>query len=131
MNLYSSLMNLGIISDTHDDIENVQKAINLFIEEKVEIVIHAGDYIFPGIVQEFGRLVNDHHVRFIRILGNNDGERDGLLKTFIDIGGELKGDFTELTDPDGMTFAIYHGKDDKLKDRLRDSGKYDVLICGH
>jgi predicted phosphodiesterase len=27
-------MKLGIISDTHDDIENVQKAINLFIDEK-------------------------------------------------------------------------------------------------
>ena len=38
-------MKIGIISDTHDDIENVQKAIEMFNLERVQYVIHAGDYI--------------------------------------------------------------------------------------
>ena len=64
-------MKIGIISDTHDDIENVQKAIEIFNAEKVDYVIHAGDYIFPGIVMEFKEL----NAKLFGVLGNNDGER--------------------------------------------------------
>ncbi len=44
-------MKIGIISDTHDDIENVQEAIQIFNKNKVDYVIHAGDYVFPGILK--------------------------------------------------------------------------------
>jgi uncharacterized protein len=46
-------MKIGIISDTHDDIENVQKAIEIFNGERVNCVIHAGDFVFQGVVKEF------------------------------------------------------------------------------
>jgi putative phosphoesterase len=49
-------MKIGIISDTHDDIENVQKAIEIFKAEGVNYVIHAGEYVFPGVVKEFEKL---------------------------------------------------------------------------
>ena len=49
-------MKIGIISDTHDDIENVSEAIQIFNQNKVKYVIHAGDYIFPGIIKEFSKL---------------------------------------------------------------------------
>src|SRR5689334_23920762 len=80
-------MNVGIISDTHDDIENVQRAIEIFNAEGVEYVIHAGDYVFPGIIKEFEKL----NAKLIGVLGNNDGEKVHLLKNFLGIGGELKG----------------------------------------
>ena len=64
-------MKIGIISDTHDDVENVQKAIEMFNVERVQYVIHAGDYIFPGIVKEFEKL----NSKLIGVLGNNDGEK--------------------------------------------------------
>jgi uncharacterized protein len=64
-------MKIWIISDTHDDIENVQRAIEIFNTEKVEYVIHAGDYIFPGIIIiEFRKL----NAKLIGVLGNNDGK---------------------------------------------------------
>ena len=43
-------MKLGIISDTHDDIDNVRMAIDIFNRETVKYVISAGDYVFPGVV---------------------------------------------------------------------------------
>ena len=45
-------MKIGIISDTHDDIHNVQNAIEIFREEKVDWIIHAGDFIFPGVIDD-------------------------------------------------------------------------------
>ena len=64
-------MKIGIISDTHDDVGNVQRAIEMFNVERVQSVIHAGDYIFPGIVKEFEKL----NSKLIGVLGNNDGEK--------------------------------------------------------
>jgi uncharacterized protein len=119
-------LKIGIISDTHDDVENVQSAIEIFNAEKVTHVIHAGDYIFPGIVLEFKKL----DAKFIGVLGNNDGERVHLLKNFLAIGGELKGELGEV-ELNGVIIGIYHGTDEQLKKKLVDSGKYDVIITGH
>ncbi len=119
-------MKIGILSDTHDDIENVQEAIQIFNKNKVEYVIHAGDYIFPGIIKEFTKLDS----KLIGVLGNNDGERNGILKSFIDIKGELKGEIGEI-EIDGIRFGIYHGTDREIKESIIRSQKYDILICGH
>jgi putative phosphoesterase len=119
-------LRIGIISDTHDDIGNVQRAIEIFNAEKVEYVIHAGDYIFPGIVVEFKKL----NAKLIGVLGNNDGEKVHLLKNFLNIGGELKGEIGEI-ELDGLSFGIYHGTDREVKEKLVDSRKYDVIVSGH
>ncbi len=119
-------MKIGIISDTHDDIENVQEAIQIFNKNKVDYVIHAGDYIFPGIIKEFTKL----NAKLIGVLGNNDGEKNGILKSFIDINGELKGEIGEI-EIDGIKFGIYHGTDREIKEIITQNGKYDILICGH
>ena len=36
---------IGIMSDTHDRLDAVEKAIDLFNREKVEHVLHAGDLV--------------------------------------------------------------------------------------
>ena len=43
-------MKIGIISDSHDDVNNVNRAIGIFEQNNVKIVIHAGDIISPPIV---------------------------------------------------------------------------------
>ncbi|HET6730031.1 MAG TPA: metallophosphoesterase [Nitrososphaeraceae archaeon] len=119
-------MRLGIISDTHDDVENVRAAIDIFNQKEVETVIHAGDYIFPGIVKEFGRL----NAKLVGVLGNNDGEKGHLLKNFLDVGGALKGELGELQIED-LKIGIYHGTSEAIKDLLVKSGNYNILVCGH
>lgn len=119
-------MKIGILSDTHDDIENVQEAIQIFNKNKAEYVIHAGDYIFPGIIKEFANL----NAKMIGVLGNNDGERNGIVKSFLDIEGELKGEIGEI-EIDEIRFVIYHGTDKEIKESITRSQKYDILICGH
>ena len=68
-------MKIGILSGTHDEIDNVREAIRRF-KENVELIIHAGgDFIFPGIIDEFGRSKNQYwHPKLMGVLGNNDGE---------------------------------------------------------
>ena len=49
-------MKIGIISDTHDDVEYTNRAIDAFEKKDVEVVIHAGDVISPAMILEFKRL---------------------------------------------------------------------------
>jgi len=117
---------IGVISDTHDDVENVQEAIQIFNKSKADYVIHAGDYVFPGVIKEFKKL----NAKLIGVLGNNDGEKNGILKSFIDISGELKGELGEV-ELEGLKFGVYHGTDSEIKENITRSKKYDILICGH
>jgi predicted phosphodiesterase len=70
------------------------------------------------------------NAKLIGVLGNNDGEKVHLLKSFLDIGGELKGEIGEI-ELDGLSFGIYHGTDNEVKERLVNSQKYDIVISGH
>lgn len=117
-------MKFGVISDTHDNIVNLRKALEIFKTHNVEFVIHLGDYVSPYMVRAF------KGVKLIGIFGNNDGEKFGLIKAFEGIGGEMKGDFYEF-ELDGIKFACYHGTIEKLRDALIESGKYDVVFYGH
>src|SRR5215213_7004454 len=109
-------MKIGIISDTHDDIDNVQNAIEIFREERVECIIHAGDFIFPGVIDEFKKLKDELPLSsIIGVLGNNDGEKLILLKKFIELGGKLEGEFGDIV-IDGLRFGIYYGTSENLKE---------------
>ena len=89
-------------------------------------MIHAGDYVFPGVVLEFKRL----NAKLIGVLGNNDGEKGQLLKAFLEVGGELKGELGELHIND-LKIGIYHGTSTVIKGRLIESGRYNIIVCGH
>jgi putative phosphoesterase len=69
-------MEIGIISDTHDNIKNIEKAVNVFIERRVIFVIHAGDYVCPKAVESF------QGIKLIGVLGNNDVDVSGLASAF-------------------------------------------------
>ncbi|MGI8833899.1 MAG: metallophosphoesterase family protein, partial [Nitrososphaeraceae archaeon] len=98
-----------MISDTHDNIQNIQNAISLFNDKHVSFVIHAGDIVSPEAVEAFTG------VKLIAVLGNNDFKVDGLTNAFDRIGGQLKGEFYELTQDD-LIFAIYHGTNEIRKE---------------
>jgi len=122
-------MKIGIISDTHDDVANTRKAVEIFEKNKVGLVIHCGDYVFPPLVKEFEKLTKQG-IEFVGVLGNNDGEITGLMKTFEQINGKLLGEIGHLK-KDGLEICVYHGTNSELKDELAKSGKYDVFVSGH
>lgn len=122
-------MKVGIISDTHDDVSSTRAAIKIFEDYNVGFVIHCGDYVFPPIVKEFEKLTTKG-VGFVGVLGNNDGERNGIVKTFVAIRGLMLGEIGEL-EIDGLKFCVYHGTDNELRSELISSGKYDVFVSGH
>lgn len=116
---------IGILSDTHDNLDAIRKAVNFFNTHNVSIVLHAGDFVAPFTVKEFKNL----NSRFIGVFGNNDGDRTHLTEIYKKIGCEIK-DFYEL-EQDGKFIALYHGTDDEISKALVRYDKYDVIILGH
>jgi len=117
-------MLIGIMSDSHDHLEAIRLAVDLFNQNKVDLVIHAGDLISPFTALEFKRL----NMAFEAIYGNNDGEREGLKTAYKDLCN--LGDFKEIN-ADGRKIAVIHGANQKLVDALAGGGNYDILIRGH
>ncbi|MFB0523130.1 MAG: metallophosphoesterase family protein, partial [Candidatus Bathyarchaeia archaeon] len=46
-------MRIGVIADTHDRLPFIDRAVQKLNEEKVGLVLHAGDYIAPFVVSRF------------------------------------------------------------------------------
>jgi len=112
------------MSDSHDNLKAIEKAVEYFNSEHVGVVIHAGDLISPFTAREFLQLKSP----LLAIFGNNDGERDGLRKAF----GNMcyLEDFQEIS-IDNLQIAVIHGTNPALVESLAGCGKYDVLVTGH
>jgi len=117
-------LKIGLISDTHDNIENIHKSLKVFKNNKTSIVIHAGDYVSPDAIRVF------QGMKLVGVFGNNDFDKSGIRDAFNDIGGQIRGDLYEL-DVDDMIFAVYHGTQRETMNKLIQSGKYDIVVCGH
>jgi uncharacterized protein len=67
-------MLIGIFSDTHDNLPQIERAILEFAKRKVDAVLHAGDIVAPFAA----KLIATITVPVYIIYGNNDGEKTGL-----------------------------------------------------
>src|SRR4029079_9311054 len=123
------IVKIGVISDTHDDIENTEKAIKIFNLTKVDHVFHAGDYVYPGIISLFKKL--NKETKFYGVRGNNDGELMGITKQFAEIEHALfLNEFGKLL-ISSIKIGIYHGTNSDLSSSLVESQLFDILILGH
>lgn len=68
-------MKIGILSDSHDNLPKIEKAVSIFNKNKVGFVLHAGDFIAPFTIPKLKLLSCDWR----GVFGNNDGERNGLI----------------------------------------------------
>jgi len=120
-------MKIGIMSDTHDYLPNIRKAIEIFNEEDVETVIHCGDFVSLFVIKEFEHL----NANIIATYGNNDGERCKLKEWLKNINEDnIIDDFVSV-ELDGLRFFITHGHHQSIVDMAIKSGLYDVVVYGH
>lgn len=117
-------MLIGLCSDSHDHVDNLQKAVGFFKKKNVAKVIHSGDYCSPFTIPLFEGLP------LHGIFGNNDGDKYLLMKKFDEIGATLYGDFFSFT-ADDLAIAVYHGTYSEITRSLEKSALYDVVISGH
>ncbi|MGD2080966.1 MAG: metallophosphoesterase [Nitrospirota bacterium] len=114
-------MLLGIISDTHDDMQQIKRVVDLFNSRGVSEVVHAGDFVSPFTFEILG----DLGAGFRGIFGNNDGDRLLLREK----SGDRISAQPYLFELGGKKIALVH--EPASVDALAASGRFDLVVYGH
>ncbi|MFH1368404.1 MAG: metallophosphoesterase [Elusimicrobiota bacterium] len=116
-------MLIGLISDTHDNLPQVRKAVEYFNGANVDLVFHAGDIISPFNLQEYKKL----KARVVFVFGNNDGEKY-MWRSIVKEIGEVHEVFYEARMEE---LAVLMMHEPWQIDALAESQKFDIIIHGH
>lgn len=116
---------IGIVSDSHDNLEAIREAVIFLNAQNVSMVLHAGDFVAPFTVREWKNLKCPFH----GVFGNNDGEKKGLARAYSEMNTELK-EFEEIN-LEGKKIALYHGTITEFLSAIISGGEYDVVVRGH
>lgn len=119
-------MKIAIISDTHDNVPNLEKALAWIKENQIKQIIHCGDLCAPSILKN---TLGPEFSGPIHMVFGNIEDRDTTL--------ELAKDFSQIThygdqgevELDGKKIAFVHHPNDGKE--LAESGKYDFVFYGH
>ena len=117
-------MRVGVLSDSHDHLDRLAEAVRHLRDRKVELVLHAGDFIAPftiPVLHEVGCPIR-------AVFGNNDGERIGLFQRLTSLGHQV-GERPQAYEFSGRRFLLQH--EPSALDALEGSPHYDLVVYGH
>ena len=116
-------MRVGILSDTHDQIDRTRRAVGTLLEAGAQALIHCGDLTIPEVV---GECVG---VPAYFVFGNCDYHLDDLRLAMRRIGATCleRGGVIALGD---RRIAVTHGDSRSEIDRLTAEAP-DYLLSGH
>jgi putative phosphoesterase len=115
-------MRIGIFADVHDHLDNLRKVVARFNDEKVEVVLFAGDLVSTFAVPPLRKL----NCPFVGCFGDNEGNKPGLYAGMSIVGTLGEPPFCYRA-ADGTRFVLTHchawvkGNE----------GEFDVLVYGH
>jgi len=114
---------IGVMSDSHDNVTQIRKAVGVFKDAGCDLVLHAGDVVAPFAARELAALgcpVN-------AVFGNCDGEKQGLEAALEKIGRIKEAPLILHYGGRQLLLVHYHFS----VATYAASGKYDVIIFGH
>ena len=126
-------MIVGIISDTHDNLAGLKKAIQVLKDNKAEMLIHCGDWVSPFTLEFFDKEMKDLKIPIKSVVGNNPGDTKRTMMSNGNMQNPIEWAKTVMLmlDIDGKKTVVYHGDDREILDTLIDSQKYDIILTGH
>ena len=116
-------MRIGVVSDTHNNLKNCAKIVELFNESGVERVVHTGDITQAKTIEVLAGL----KAPLFGVFGNNDQERQSLTEMIDKFG------FSFVDPPFCLNWAarricVVH---DPLEFSMVDESDFDFLLHGH
>lgn len=117
-------MEIGVISDTHDNLDNLEEALAILRGEDITTLVHCGDVCGAGVIEALA----DFDVWIAR--GNMD--RDPELSRAVEkILGDGRLAHTHTLTLGGYSAAVSHGADGGRLRGLIASGEYLYVFHGH
>jgi uncharacterized protein len=116
-------MRIGVVSDTHDNLRNVARIVEIFDAAGVAQVVHTGDITQAKTLDVLARL----RAPLVGVFGNNDKERDAL-------SAAARRHDMQLADPPlsleigGRSVAVVHDPEDLSPELLL---RHRIALHGH
>lgn len=124
-------MRIAVLSDTHDNMQNIIKAVSIINKRNVDALIHCGDYVAPFVKRWFDKLNDSIKKNFYGVFGNNDGDKLfltqnlGQICEFPQNGNEL------ILELEGKRIFVSHMPREQTIKALANSGNFDIILSGH
>jgi hypothetical protein len=106
-------MKIAIVSDTHNNMATLKKAIDWIKKENIRLILHCGDISSQETIDEAKKYFGGE-IKFVR--GNAESDMAGVPDTL-----ELEIDGKRL-------FLVHYPNEAK---KMAQSGKYDLVFYGH
>ncbi len=117
-------MRLGIISDTHGQVELTRTAVRMLESLDVDTVLHCGDIGSMAVVELFAAWPTHF------VFGNCDENLDAFAAAIARTGQTCHGLFGEL-EFDGVRVALLHSHERRRFRQAIDGGGYALVCYGH
>lgn len=124
-------MKIGIFSDSHDNIQNLNKAYEVFKKNQVKHAFFCGDLVSPFVL----KFIKDWSFPIKAVFGNNEGDRWGVARrlkqySITNIEYPKRGTFWAV-ELNGTKIAVYHGDSQEIVHSLVKSREYNLIFSGH
>lgn len=116
-------MKLGVLSDTHGNVENTRRAMDIFRLHGVSEIIHCGDVGSGEVV----KLLSEIPCHFV--FGNTD--MPGTIRKAVLEAGQTCWDYLGMIEREGIQIAFLHGDDWRTLEELVQSGRFQLICTGH
>jgi len=116
-------MRIGVVSDTHDNLGNVLRIVELFNASGVERVIHTGDITQPKTIHALAAL----EAPLMGVYGNNDKDRPALDAAIDAVGFDFMEPPFHLTLAERRIVVVHDPRD--LEPEL--GGEHALALHGH
>lgn len=114
---------IGILSDSHDNLPMIGRAVRVFNDAGCDLVIHAGDIVAPFAARALAGL----RAPIKAVFGNCDGEIEGLTEALATLGEIQKPPFR--FEHGGLRILLVHSSAGLAP--LLAADTVDVVVCGH
>ena len=118
---------IAIISDSHDNWPNIEKAIKYLNKQKIRIIIHCGDVCAPLTLEEMTKLFKGDQIHLVK--GNVDGDIEGFKKVAKKYKKLKFYGQTGKVEINGLKMVFCHFP--FVAKKMAESQKYDFVFHGH
>jgi len=116
-------MRIGVVSDTHNNLTNCRRIVQLFNQAGVDAVVHTGDITQAKTLAVFAAL----DPPLYGVFGNNDQEREALTAAAREFGFQFQDPPFEVVWSDRRIVVVHDPRD--LTDTL--GPEHDLALHGH
>jgi hypothetical protein len=118
-------MKLGVLSDTHEDVGNLEVALAAYRAEEIIQVIHCGDMTTAATARSL------EGFEVVYVDGNMDQGLPEIYRTLRDLSSHSVVLPTYEGVIEGVSIGVTHGDNENELRRLVDSGKHQYVFYGH